>query len=395
MRFLCALALLALSLSAAQPPAWSLVQNADFEIYSQGDSANVRAGLLWFEQLRAFFASTGVGLNAPRPVRVIGFRSVKEYDSYRLRPSADAYYIGADSRDYIVMPALNQDKFGIAAHEYAHLVLHAGGRHLPAWLNEGLAEFFSTVRISSRGCELGGDIRAHSQTLRSRTWMPLPQLLEAATESLAGREQSSLFYAQSWALTEMLLVSPGYRTRFPELIASLSSGVDSGTALTRVYGKSLQAITGDMHTHATSGATPLAAPGLTIGSIKATSSELTPFAARSMLGDLLLATGELNRAEALYSDLARESPQNAEVSAALGTIALRKGNLTGARLKWKLAMEQGITDAGLCYRYALIAGDAGVSATEIRPALERAIALKPDFDDARFKLALLESNSSN
>jgi tetratricopeptide (TPR) repeat protein len=193
-----------------------------------------------------------------------------------------------------------------------------------------------------------------------------------------------------------LLASPEYRTRFPELIASLSSGVASPMALTRVYGKSLEAITRDLQARMNGGArAAIPAPGISVANIQASSSELTPFAARGMLGDLLLATGELDRAEVLYRDLARESPSNPDVSAALGTIALRKGDLPGARLKWKQAMEQGITDASLCYHYALIAEDAGVLPDEIRSALERSITLRPDFDDARFKLALLESNAAH
>lgn len=92
-------------------------------------------------------------------VRVIGFRSASEYNAFRLRPTADAYYIGTESRDYIVMPALGTNEFPVAAHEYAHLVLRASGLRLPPWLNEGLAEYFSTVRIGRRGWEIAGTNR--------------------------------------------------------------------------------------------------------------------------------------------------------------------------------------------------------------------------------------------
>jgi tetratricopeptide (TPR) repeat protein len=47
----------------------------------------------------------------------------------------------------------------------------------------------------------------------------------------------------------------------------------------------------------------------------------------------------------------------------------------------------------LCYRYAGLAGQAGLGPDHIRPALERAIQLEPQFDDARFQLALLEKNA--
>lgn len=398
MKVICALSMLVLSAPAApESPSWSLLQNADFQIYSQaGDTPSVRASLLWFEQLRSFFAQAGLPVNTGERVRVIGFRSEKDYNAYRLRPTADAYYVGTESRDYIVMPSLEPGKFGIAAHEYAHVVLHAAGMHLPAWLNEGLAEFFSTVRISNHGCELGGDIRVHSHILRDNAWMPLSHLLELKLASIESRQESNVFYAQSWALTDMLLISPEYHARFPELIASLTSGQTSAAALTSVYGKSLEAILSDLHSPLLAAALrPIRAPGLTVGAIKAVSSELSPFAAHAMLAELLLASGELDRAEALYTDLAREAPENSDISAALGTIALRKGNPSRARLQWKLAMEQGITDASLCYNYALLAEDARLPTAEIGTALQRAIALKPSFDDARFKLALLESAAGN
>jgi len=50
-------------------------------------------------------------------------------------------------------------------------------------------------------------------------------------------------------------------------------------------------------------------------------------------------------------------------------------------------------DAELCYHYALLAEEAGVGAPEVRVALERAVELAPDFDEARYKLGLLESQA--
>ena len=381
---------------AATPPGWHLLQSPHFEVYSQGDETGAQSTLLWFEQLRAFFVAAGLELDARPPVRVIGFQSVREYNVYRLRATADAYYVGTETRDYIVMPSLGESEFRVAAHEYAHLVLRASGFHLPPWLNEGLAEFFSTVRITSRECQIGGAIRSHTELLRHRSWMPLERLFTARPESLPNREETSLFYAQSWALTEMLVASPEYRPRFPELVAALRSGAPASAALTKVFGRSLDAITADMQTHFNRAPlAPVTVPGVAVGSIKVSSSPVSTSTSRSVLAELLSASGELDRAATLYRELARESPRDPDIAAALGNIALRKDNPWEARRKWKEAIREGVTDANLCYRYAALADDAGVPANEILPALERAVALKPDFDDARFKLALLEANASD
>ncbi len=89
----------------------------------------------------------------------------------------------------------------------------------------------------------------------------------------------------------------------------------------------------------------------------------------------------------------QQLPDDPAISGALGAIALHNGQNDIARRQWKRAIDDGIRDAALCYRYTKLAEDAGLPANEIRPAFEKAITLRPDFDDARYGLALLESNA--
>jgi hypothetical protein len=138
--------------SAQTGSGWTLANTSHFEVYSQAGADTARSTLLWLEQLRALFLQqTGIPLDGRAPVRVVAFRSPKEYEPYRLRVASDAYFVGAEARDYIVMPSGGTASAGVAAHEYAHALLRAGGLRLPPWLAEGLAEFFSTVRIAERG----------------------------------------------------------------------------------------------------------------------------------------------------------------------------------------------------------------------------------------------------
>jgi len=375
---------------------WRLTKSEHFEIYSQSADDTARSALLWFEQLRAFFLQqTGLKLDHSPAVRVIGFRSPKEYEPYRLHAIADAYYVASGSRDYIVMAGLGAGEFPVAAHEYAHLILRACGLNDPPWLNEGMAEFYSTVRIGAHGSNLGAAPLANIQTLRRSSWMPLSAFLALPAGSLGeDRGRAGLYYAQSWALAEMLLLSPEYGSRFPELIATLSSGAPSLQTLTNMYAKSPDAITRDVHAWVDERQrfTPVALPGVVADAVAIRVSEVSPWRARALLADLLLTSGQLDRAEALYRDLAKQSPGSAEVYAALGTIGLRQGDYSRARQEWKRAIDHGINDATLCYRYAALADMAGLPPAEIQPALERAISLQPDYDDALYKLALLEKN---
>ena len=373
----------------ASAAGWKLARSAHFEVYSQAGDQPARAALAWFEQLRAFLVRhTGLLLEGRRPVRVVGFRSPREYEPYRIRPFSTAHYAGTESRDYIVLPALSPDRFGTAAHEYAHSVLHAGGFLLPRWLAEGLAEYFSTVRISGRGSTIGGDLPERSRVLRTGQWIPLARLAESS-------ETTELFYAESWAVAEMLLHSPQYAARFPMLAATLAAGTRAAQAMTAIYGKTLESA--DRDARAWAGrprAATFALAGVPPGAGSAVEvTELSPYAVRALMADLLAAEGELDRSEAAWRALDSAQPGNPDPAAALGAIALARGDRAAARREWKRAIDGGVADASLCHRYAALASAAGLPDSEVRPALERAVALDPDYDDARYQLALLEKNA--
>jgi tetratricopeptide (TPR) repeat protein len=399
MHRVCALAVLCVYAYALPAPTWRLTKSPHFEIYSQADDAVARSTLLWFEQLRAFFLQQTGQLDSRSPVRVIGFRSASEYQPYRLRSTSDGYFVGTGSRAYIVMVTMGASGFRVAAHEYAHLVLHADGRQLPPWLNEGLAEFFSTIHVGEHGVTLGGELPSHTSLLRRSPWMPVSELLTLPEDSPLrdNREGAGLYYAQSWALTEMLVLSPEYGPRFHALMNALSAGTPSLKALALVYAKSADVITRDVHAWINSRTklTPVQLPALAVSQVSVEVSSVSAFASQFILADLLMASGQLERAEALYRELEREQPDSADVSAALGAIALRQGDRNRARQHWKRAISQSVMDAMLCYNYAVLAEAAGLSADEVRPALQRALSLNAEFDDARYSLALLEKGAGH
>jgi hypothetical protein len=114
------------------------------------------------------------------------------------------------------MRTLDSSEFTTAAHEYAHLILHASGLQLPPSLSEGLAEFFSTLPIGNGGWNLGGDLPARSQVLTRDTWMPLSQLLTLPSGSplRENREKTSLFYAQSSSNMRLLKLGAERQTAY-------------------------------------------------------------------------------------------------------------------------------------------------------------------------------------
>jgi len=391
------LAALLLCASPLLASGWSVARSAHFDVYAQAGEENARSVLLGFERLHAFFLrQTGQQMDTRPPVRVIVFASPQEYEPYRIGPASDAYYAGTESRDYIVMARRGPGDWRVAAHEYWHFIEHATSQRLPPWLNEGLAEFFSGVRLDERASQVARELDARTRTLRTRPWMPLSELLalpaDAVTEG--GRAASDLFYAQSWALADMLMLAPEYGPHFRELVAALAAGARGTQAFQTVYGKRLDSVAGDLRAWVGKRkVTPFDVPSVSSGALAIEASDLSPLAARSLIAGLWLATSRFDRAEGLYRELASQAPANPDFSAALATIALHKGHYTEARRDWAGALAEGIRDPEVCYRYAIAAQIAGLPADDVRPALERAVALRPTFDDALYVLALIENNA--
>lgn len=386
---------------AAPDPGWLLARSPHFAVYAQVDEQRARAILAWFEQLRAFFHLQGSADDTSgHPVQVVVFGSEQAYQPYRLRASADAYYVANGAQNYIVLGTADPAKFAIAAHEYGHLVLRASGLNLPPWLTEGLAEFFSTLRIGANATILGGALPGRVWTLQTQPWIPLRDLLAISEEAhqRQDRAQADVFYAESWALAEMLVLAPEYAPGFPKFVSRVSAGTPSVQALADVYSKTPEMLAGDLlrwfYQLKPYAAKPtIELPQVPPATPEVSVSDVPPVAARILLAQFLLAAGEFDRAQALFTGILADAPNSAEVWAALGTIALAKRDSEGARRAWKRAMDLGIADAQLCFQYAVVADQAGLAPEDIRAALERAVELDPEFDDAHYQLGLLEKNA--
>jgi tetratricopeptide (TPR) repeat protein len=261
-----------------------------------------------------------------------------------------------------------------------------------------LAEFFSTVRLSDNGGYMGSEPNGHLRILRSRSWIPLGTLLVLADDSplRAQRDTSEVFYSESWALAHMLILSPAYSPRFRTFVERLASGMPGQAALEGIYEKSLDDIARDLRGWIEHGRfAPAVVSGGLAAAVPIAVTDVPAFSVHSLLAGLMAGMGRLERAEAMYRELAAEASDNASVAAALAILALEKNDLVQARRQWTRALAQAIEDAETCYRFAKLAEDAGFPAADVRVALQRAVALQPDYEDALFGLALLDNNAGD
>jgi tetratricopeptide (TPR) repeat protein len=388
--------------SRASDSRWTLVRSLHFHVYSQLGEHDGRSIALTLEQLRAFFRTSGAlgayaAVENDRPVRVLQFATTSAYASFRPRASADAFFLGSEAVNYIVLAPALANRARTLAHEYAHLVLHSAGIHLPSWFAEGIAEVFSGLDIMPRESRIGGDLPARSQVLRNHALIPLEKLLTMAENDplRSRRSDAETFYAESWELTHMLLFSPKYSPKARALWAAFNSGAIDGPALSSIYGRSIETIDSDLRAWIDASKSVMPLPGIPAQDQRLRASSVNQADSDSVLAALVLASGDLDGAQAIYRRLQTERTSDPAVAATLGSIALRKHDEVKAILEWKRAFDLGVTDPVLCYQYATLLENAHAPDDQVAAALRRAIELKPDYDDARFRLGLLESSRHN
>ena len=389
MKGLRVVALAAIWLPGPAAAQWNVARSSHFETWSDAGGSTARALASSLERLHTFFVRQ-LGIAPQGTVRVICFASIQEYAEYRIRPGADGFSLAGPDGKYIVTHA--SGGLRVPAHEYAHLLIHSTGWKLPEWLDEGISEVVSGVRFGERSSFIGGNLPGRSGPLKGARWMTPAELFSAAPQGQDEPARTPLFYSQSWALADMLIADPAYAPRFPAFLAMLARGSSSQAAIEGVFGVPAETLLRQARERL---AHPL--PAMPLPPV-AESAAVRVEAASSfdtgiMLADLHRAAGHSGRAEAMYRELARDRPDAAEVPAALGLIALERRDAAAAVREWSRALALGLRDADLCYRYAVLADERGLGHAQVRAALERAIAIRPEFDDAQFRLGLMDKNA--
>src|SRR5215471_6346644 len=206
---------------------WLRLTTPHFELYTTAGERRGRETILHFEQVRSFFMSaTPVHAGPEFPVRIIAFRTGRQYAPYAASTAAAAYYTQSQYRDYIVMKDLGEENFSTATHEYMHLIVRHSGVKIPLWLSEGWADVYSTLRNLGGKAVVGDIIPGRMQRLQTERWLPGETLTSIANDSpwYNEKDRAGIFYAEAWALTHMLYLSADYRPNFDKMLRAFGEG---------------------------------------------------------------------------------------------------------------------------------------------------------------------------
>lgn len=241
LRILVSIALIGSNLFAAE--SWIRLCSPNFDLYSSLSKKRSMALLTRLENARLALAHFSIYAGAnTQPMRVIAFRSEREYRPYSSDAGSTAYFLHSAQRDYIVLNADSDDADTAVVHEYAHYLLHQQFHHLPRWLDEGLADLYSTVEEKDGIACVGLPIDDRMESLRfDGLAYDLPALFHIEPNDLVNMRKTSRrtrFYAESWALAHMLRFSLDYYQGFDDFMREIEQGATSGQALRNVFHKS-------------------------------------------------------------------------------------------------------------------------------------------------------------
>ena len=384
---LIALTLVVTGLAPAADPKWVKLRSANFELFTSAGERAGRRTIQQFERTRGFFrqAMQREASNS-MPVRILLFRSKKEYLPYRLSEAAAAYYLSGPDADLIVLVAGNESSTAI--HEYVHLLVRHAGLRLPLWIDEGLAELYSSMRQVGGKFVVGYAPPGNIATLRGENWVPLEQVVLAGHDSqhYTAKERAGKFYAESWALTHMLNLSQEYRPKVTDLLQLLTDGTPSVTALETVYGIPIEKLQRELQSYVRQDRL-----NARVFDIKLEKSAERPSAEPAaglevglLLADLLAKTKKTEEARAMYEKVSSENPEAPGPYEGLGYLEYRLGDKDQARIHFGRAFELGSKNPRMLQRYAGLQREAGDENIE----LTLLMAAKASPEDVETKLAL-------
>ncbi|HZQ96746.1 MAG TPA: hypothetical protein VFA67_17170 [Candidatus Sulfotelmatobacter sp.] len=252
---------------ASNEPSWLQINSTHFMVITDAGEKKGREVAFRFEQMRSVFASL-LGkdrLNQSAPLTILAVKNDKSY--YQAAPlrqgrpiDVPGFLVRGEDQDFIVLNVFEEEPWRAVAHDFALMLLNYNYPPAQGWFDEGLAEYFSSIRLDDRHVEIGGDpdlgpavtrdllgrerdaqaAKSLTELLNVETWMSLPDLFSIKHDASARSEGThhTLYYAESWMVMHYLL----HEKKLPETGAYfdlvLNQHVPVEQAIQNAYGTS-------------------------------------------------------------------------------------------------------------------------------------------------------------
>jgi Protein of unknown function (DUF1570) len=242
-------AALALLSIAAKRDNWVEVHSPNFVVISNGGEKQARKTALQFEEIRQVFRqSLAVASSHPSPI--ITVIAAKDDDTMRQLLPEDyvkghahhaGYFVGGMNIYFaLVEPGQGTEPYETFYHEYYHSVTVPYFPNLPLWVAEGLAEFYGHTQIDEKFVGMGQPDPNLIAKLHNAQLIPLDALfkIDRSSPYYNENQKTSIFYAESWALTHYLMLGDrsAHRPEFVAYLKALDEGKSQDEAAAESFG---------------------------------------------------------------------------------------------------------------------------------------------------------------
>jgi hypothetical protein len=218
---------------AAEPP-WVEVHSSHFTVITDAGEKKGREVAFHFEQMRSVFAGllSKEHLNQPLPLTILALKNDKSY--YQLAPlrqgkpiGEPGFFLSGEDQDFIALNLFEEESWRAVAHDFAHMLLNYNYPPAQGWFDEGLVEYFSSIRVDDKQVGIGGDpelgrssvqdlvgnehdthpAKSLAELLEAEVWISIPDLFSMKHDSSGSNEGThhTMYYAESWMVMHYLI----------------------------------------------------------------------------------------------------------------------------------------------------------------------------------------------
>ena len=392
--------------AAEKTETWLEVRSPHFTVYTNGNEKQARRTVEQFEQIRAVFqrAYPKLRVDPGKPFLILAAKNentlkslLPEYWEKKGSTHPAGMFVPGTERHYVALrlDVEGENPYHVVYHEYVHMLNGLNYRHLPVWLDEGIAEFYGNTSITDRDIGLGKIDEASLQLLIQNRLLPLEVLLKVDHDSPYYNEanKTSVFYAQSWAMVhyfnfdEAVLKSNALQNFFH----LIQTDVDDLEAARRAFGdlkqfqRNLESYVRQSRFTYLRGKTPA-----DLKEKDFTSRALPPAESAVIRGDFEVRRGRYVEARAMLEQALRLDPSLAQAHEAMGFLLYRQGTRDEAAKYFARAVQLDSKSFLAHYLHAmlLVEGSRDTdSFADAEASLERCISLNPNFAPAHATLA--------
>ena len=240
--------LLAAAAATAMPASahaeWVEASSQHFLVYGDMSQAQAKD---WAEKLERVdgFLREAAGVKGEETVGKVTVFVVPSMDAVQRlagRMNVGGFYNADVQGDLAVTPKSIPPEYRIRAqqvlfHEYTHhIMIRSDTTHVPAWVHEAFAEFFSTIYTDTNGnLVIGTPPLNRGYTLEQRFKMTVPELLTSSDRKLP-QDEIPHMYARGWLLLDYLIMNKGRSGQLGKYLSLLERGTPSLDAGKRAFG---------------------------------------------------------------------------------------------------------------------------------------------------------------